>query len=99
MGSFDMSLQVEDFVNSDSEDLMALMQESEEVYCGIDSLAQYGETVRFGTTQYYAACEEALVNASKEIISTLAFYGIYTTEDFLSFVTGFAFAKRYFKMF
>ena len=29
MGSFDMSLQVEDFVNSDSEDLMALMQETQ----------------------------------------------------------------------
>ena len=34
MGSFEMSLQVEDFINSDSEDLMALMQENEEVYCG-----------------------------------------------------------------
>jgi len=99
MGSFDMSLQVEDFVNSDSEDLMALMQENEEVYCGIDSLAQYGETVGFGTTQYYAACEEAFVNASKEIISALSFYGIYTAEGFSSFVTGFAFAKRYLKMF
>ena len=99
MGSFDISLQVEDLTNCDEADMMNILQQNEEVYCGMDSLAQYGETVGFGTTQYYAACEEAFVNASKEIVSVLSFYGIYTTEDFISFVTGFAFAKRYFKMF
>ena len=99
MGSFDMSLQVEDFVNSDSEDLMALMQENEEVYCGIDSLAQYGETVGFSSTEYSVACEEAFVNASKDVIAALSSNSIYETDDFISFVTGFAFAKRYFKMF
>ena len=99
MGSFDMSLQVEDFVNSDSEDLMALMQENEEVYCGIDSLTQYGETVGFNSTEFRAACEEAFVNASYDVIAALVSNGIYETDDFISFVVGFAYAKRYFKMF
>ena len=99
MGSFDISLQVEDFVNSDLEDLMALMQENEEVYCGIDSLAQYGETVGFDSVEHSAACEEAFVNASEEVIAALSSKGIFETDDFISFVTGFAFAKRYFKIF
>ena len=99
MGSFDISLQVEDFVNSDSEDLMALMQENEEVYCGMDSLAQYGETVGFNSTEFRAACEEAFVNASYDVTAALASNDIYKTDDFISFVIGFAYAKRYFKMF
>lgn len=99
MGSFDMSLQVEDFVNSDSEDLMALMQENEEVYCGIDSLAQYGETVGFNSTEFWAACEEAFVNASYDVTAALRSNDIYKTDDFISFIIGFAYAKRYFKMF
>ena len=99
MGSFDISLQVEDLTNCDEADMMDILQQNEEVYCGMDSLTQYGETVGFNSTEFRAACEEAFVNASYDVTAALVSNGIYTTEDFSSFVTGFAFAKRYFKMF
>lgn len=99
MGSFDISLQVEDLTNCDEADMMDILQQNEEVYCGMDSLAQYGETVGFNSTEFRAACEEAFVNASSDVIAALASNGIYETDDFISFIIGFAYAKRYFKMF
>lgn len=99
MGSFDISLQVEDSINYDEVDMMDILQQNEEVYCGIDSLAQYGETVGFNSVEFRAACEEAFVNASRDVIAALASNDIYETDDFISFVVGFAYAKRYFKMF
>ena len=99
MGSFDISLQVEDSINYNDADMMDILQQNEEVYCGIDSLAQYGETVGFNSVEFRAACEEAFVNASRDVIAALASKDIYETDDFISFVVGFACAKRYFKMF
>lgn len=99
MGSFDITLQVEDSINCDEADMMDILQQNEEVYCGIDSLAQYGETVGFNSIEFSAACEEAFVNASHDVIAALASKNIYETDDFISFVVGFAYAKRYFKMF
>lgn len=99
MGSFDISLQVEDLTNCDEADMMDILQQNEEVYCGMDSLAQYGETVGFNSTEFWAACEEAFVNASYDVTAALRLNGIYKTDDFISFIVGFAYAKRYFKMF
>lgn len=99
MGSFDITLQVEDLINCDDADMIDILQQNEEVYCGMDSLAQYGETVGFNSTEFRAACEEAFVNASSDVTAALASNGIYETDDFISFIIGFAYAKRYFKMF
>lgn len=99
MGSFDISLQVEDLMNYDDADMMNILQQNEEVYCGMDSLAQYGETVGFNSTEFHAACEEAFVNASYDVTLTFISNDIYETDDFISFIVGFAYAKRYFKMF
>lgn len=99
MNSFDIALQVEDVMTSNEEDFIRLMEMNENVYDGIDTLAKYGEQVGFNSVEFSAACEEAIVNATSDVVKALDYQRIFDVEDFISFVIGFAYAKRYFHLF
>lgn len=100
MIDFNTLFQIEDMIVYDDEnDLMALMNQNEEIYCSIDLLAQYGETNGFNSLKFYTACEEAFVNASNDMKEVLNQQKIFDAENLVSFVMGFAYAKRYFQIF
>lgn len=96
MENFNILLHIEDLTNYGSTNIMDILQQNEEVYYGMDSLAQYGKAVGFNSTEFYAACEEAFVNASYDVAAALSSIGIYETNDFISFIVGFAYAKKIF---
>ena len=61
---------------------------------GIADLCKYGMTVGFTSIEFYSACEEAFVNADRQIALLLEEKGVETVDEFVMFVRGCGFVME-----
>lgn len=97
MDNFSMNPQTEDSIEMELAEAISeyMPDRTKSLKSGINELAEYGKKVGLTTAAFRYVCEEAFVNASKEALDVFEYWGIESTEDFISFVVGFAFANNY----
>lgn len=61
---------------------------------GIIDLCKYGMKVGFTSIEFYSACEEAFVNADRQIALLLDKKNVETVDEFVMFVRGYGFAME-----
>ena len=61
---------------------------------GIADLCKYGMRVGFTSIEFYSACEEAFVNADRQIALLLDKKNVETVDEFVMFVRGYGFAME-----